>query len=75
MAVKGLGEGDRWSGRTMPASDEAVLAGVDRRLGAVGGAGLVEDVADVAAHGVAADNERVGDLLVGLACCQASSAT
>ena len=46
---------------------EAVIAGVDACLGAVDYACLVEDVADVAAHGIAADHEGVGDLLVGLA--------
>jgi hypothetical protein len=48
-------------------SGEAVVAGVDACLGAVDYACLVEDVADVAANGVAADDEVVRDLLVALA--------
>ena len=37
------------------------------RLGAIGGAGLVEDVADVLFDGIERDDELVGDLLVRLA--------
>jgi hypothetical protein len=44
-----------------------VVLGVRRRLGAVGDAGLVEDVADVTAHGVQADDELMSDLLVRMA--------
>ena len=48
-----------------PVLRDAVVPGVTCRLGAVGDAGLVEDVADVSAHGVQADNQLIGDLLVG----------
>jgi hypothetical protein len=60
---------DRWRvhGAIMRLRD-AVVAGADAGLGAVDDACLVEEVPDVAAHGVEADHEGVGDLLVGLAC-------
>ena len=45
----------------------ALVFGVYGRLGAVGHADLVEDVADVPVDRVDADHEFVGDLLVALA--------
>ena len=46
-----------------------MVFGVDGGLGAVGGACLVEDIADVAAHRVEADDELVSDLLIATAGC------
>ena len=46
--------------------DYAVPRGIRRRLRAVGGARLGEDVADVPEHGVDADDQRVCYLLVAL---------
>src|SRR5687768_13682826 len=45
---------------------DPVAVGVGGGLGAIGGADLVEDVADVARHRVQADQERGGDLPVAL---------
>src|SRR5262249_41249927 len=46
---------------------QAVAMGVGRRLDAVGGADLGEDVIDVTIDGVQADHQRRGDLRVGAA--------
>ena len=45
-------------------SDEALAAGVGRGLGAVGGAGLVEEISHVGAHRRRADEQFLGDLPV-----------
>ena len=45
---------------------QALAGGVDRRLGAVGGAGFVEDVADMTAHGPGANKQLLGNLPIGL---------
>ena len=52
--VRKSGLGDQ-SGYGYTNLNQALAGGVDRRLGAVGGAGLVEYVADVTAHGPGAD--------------------
>ena len=44
-----------------------MAGGITRRFGPVGGAGLVEDVADVGSDGTDGDDQYIGDLPVGSA--------
>src|SRR6185436_11147944 len=53
------------SSRRLCSTDQAMAVGVGDGVGAVGGAGLAKDVADVPTHCVQRDDELVGDLLVG----------
>src|SRR5690606_5901245 len=48
--------------------DESVAVRVRRRLDAVRRAGLGEDARDVLGHGIRADHQLIGDLLVAAAC-------
>src|SRR5687768_12693708 len=54
-----------WMGGGSMTSGQSIVAGVTGRLGAVGQAGLREDVTDVTLHGVDADDEVFGNLRVG----------
>ena len=48
--------------------DEALTNCIYSRLGPVGDAHLVENIADVVAHGLDADEQLVGDLGIAAAC-------
>src|SRR5438067_11448613 len=58
---------ERWVAAGYRLWQEGLPMSVGGRFGAVGRPDLVEDVAHVAQHGVQADHQRGGDLLVALA--------
>ena len=64
-------QGRGWNWGTPESAGESGADGVGGGLGAIAGADLGEDVADVADHGGQADHEFVRDGLVRLRCRQA----